>query len=179
MNLFLIGFRCTGKTSVGQVLAQRLGWSFVDTDRTISAMSGCEISRMVDAHGWPFFREQERRLLERICAADRQVVATGGGIILDDRNVKRMRRCGMIVCLTAGPKTIVTRMRADNATTANRPPLTSRGVFEEVVLLHTERKPLYQKAADFTIDTDGETITALCERIEQWMRAQPVSAFTI
>lgn len=169
MNVFLIGFRCTGKTSVGQVLARRLGWSFVDTDRTISTLSGCEISRMVEEHGWPFFRERERQVLERVCTADRQVVATGGGIILDDRNVTIMRRSGMIVRLTASPKTIMARMRADDATTADRPPLTRRGVIEEVALLLAERKPLYQEAADFTIDTDGETITALCERIEQRM----------
>jgi shikimate kinase len=78
VNLFLIGFRCTGKTSVGQILARRLGWPLVDTDRIIVDMIGSDIARMVEKSGWAFFRKQERRALEAVCAADRQVVATGG-----------------------------------------------------------------------------------------------------
>lgn len=172
MNLFLIGFRCTGKTSVGQILARRLGWPLVDTDRIIVDMIGSDIARMVEESGWAFFRKQERRALEAVCAADRQVVATGGGIVLDDRNIQIMKAAGRIVWLTASPETVEARMHADDATALNRPPLAGPGAIEAVASTLAERRPLYQKAADFSVDTDGETIAAVCARIEALLNGQ-------
>jgi shikimate kinase len=165
MNLYLIGYRCTGKTTVGKALAQRLGWPFSDMDRLIVETAGTRIDRMVAEKGWPYFREQERRALAALTAADRQVVATGGGIVLDARNVRDMQGTGKIVWLTAAEATIRTRMLADASTADNRPPLTGQGLIDEIVAVLAERRPLYQEAADITVDTDRETIAGVCERI--------------
>lgn len=165
MNLYLIGYRCTGKTTVGQALARRLDWPFYDTDRMLVESAGSSIDQMVASRGWPFFREQERHALETVAARDCQVVATGGGIVLDGRNIAVMKKTGTVVWLTAGRKTIEVRMRADAATDGNRPPLTGQGLMDEIEAVLSERRPLYEKAADVTIDTDGETIETIGDRI--------------
>jgi shikimate kinase len=165
MNIFLIGYRCTGKTTVGKALARRLGWPFVDTDRMVVETAGTSIARMVDEKGWPFFREQERHALQALSADDRQVVATGGGVILDYRNVSVMRKSGTVVLLTADRKTIAARMLADDATGGCRPSLTDQGLIKEITSVLGERRPLYEKAADFVIDTNRKTIEAICDRI--------------
>jgi shikimate kinase len=165
MNLYLIGYRCTGKTSVGKALARQLGWPFADTDRLIVERAGTRIADMVAEKGWPYFREQERLILAALSAREGQVVATGGGIVLDPRNIREMQGAGKIVWLTAGEQTIQTRMLADTATAGSRPSLTGQGLIDEIAAVLAERRPLYRKAADATIDTDGETITGVCERI--------------
>jgi len=165
MNLFLIGYRCTGKTTVGEALARRLGWNFVDTDRMIVDRAGVSIAHMVQMHGWPFFREQEHEVVKTVSTGDRQVVASGGGIVLDDRNIALMRQSGRIVWLTASEPTIATRMQKDEQTTGSRPTLTGLGRIAEIKAVMAERTPLYEKAADLAVDTNRTTIAAICDRI--------------
>lgn len=173
MNLFMIGYRGTGKTTVGKALAGRLGWALTDTDRLVVETVGTSIKRMVAERGWSFFREQERRVMQAVCAADRQVVATGGGIVLDESNVLAMRTSGKMVWLTASRRTIAKRILDDDATDGNRPPLTDRGVLEEITAMLSDREPLYRKAADLVIDTDHGTITAIAERILRKLALNP------
>ena len=165
MNLYLIGYRCTGKTTVGKALARRLGWAFFDTDVMVVEDAGIGIAQMVASRGWPFFREQERHALETVAGRDCQVVATGGGIVLDDRNVVVMKTSGTVVWLKAGRKTIEMRMLADATTAGNRPSLTGQGLTEEIESVLSVRQPLYEKAADLDLETDHEKIETLCERI--------------
>lgn len=172
MNLFLIGYRCTGKTTVGRALAQRLGWSFMDTDRMVVETTRASIAWIVEQKGWPYFREQERKALETVSVLDRQVVATGGGIILDDGNVATMKKFGTVVWLTASDKIIEARMLADGATSGNRPSLTGQGLIGEITSVLSERCPLYEKAADLAINTDQEKIAVICERILTALRFQ-------
>lgn len=165
MNLFLIGYRCTGKTSVGEVLAHQLGWRFVDTDQKVVETAGVSIAQMVEAHGWPFFRELEGQALVSLSTGDRQVVATGGGIILDERNISTMKQSGRIVWLTASERTILNRMLGDSTTAESRPSLTHQELTAEIASVLAERRPLYKKAADRAIVTDRRTVAAICERI--------------
>ncbi|BBO69595.1 shikimate kinase [Desulfosarcina alkanivorans] len=165
MILYLIGYRCTGKTTVGRALARRLGWPFTDTDQMIAATAGNSIARIVDRHGWPYFRQKERQALASVSEMDHQVVATGGGIVLDDRNVAIMKTSGRVTWLKAGRKTIEMRMLADDATAGNRPSLTGQGLMEEIESVLSERRPLYEKAADLALATDHEKIETLCDRI--------------
>ncbi len=165
MNLFLIGYRCTGKTSVGQALAQKLDWPFVDTDRMVVEKAGVSIDQMVANHGWPFFREQERQALNSASEDDCQVVATGGGIILDERNIGTMQASGRVVWLTASEKVILTRLLDDSATAGSRPALTDQGWAAEIASVLAARRPLYEKAADQVVDTDHKTIAVICDRI--------------
>ena len=165
MNLFLIGYRCTGKTTVGQTLADRLGWAFVDTDEAIVDTAGTSIAHLVEKHGWDYFRRLERQTLADVAKSCDQVVATGGGVILDDRNLDVMQQTGTVVWLTADEATIARRMLADDATETNRPSLTDQGQIAEIRQVLAERRPRYEKAADITIETDQVSIEMICNRI--------------
>ena len=172
MNIFLIGYRCTGKTTVGKALAERLRRSFVDTDRMIEEISGLTIAQMVEHHGWPFFREREHGALAAACTDTDQVVATGGGIILDARNVLAMKNAGRVVWLTASEKIIQERMLGDAATAGSRPSLTGQGLLEEIESVLAERKPLYEEASDLVIDTDRKTVEEICDQIVKQLRIE-------
>ena len=164
-NLFLIGYRCTGKTSAGKTLAAKLGWTFVDSDRLIAAEIGCSIADFIAANGWAAFREKERNLIARLSETDRQVVAAGGGAVIATENVGRMRSSGKVIWLQASPDTIRRRMQADAGTAANRPSLTGQGSLEEITAVLEERKPLYAGAAHHLIDTDDLNTDEVVEKI--------------
>lgn len=164
-NLFLIGFRCTGKTSTGKMLAAKLGWNFVDSDRVIAAAINFSIAEFVAAKGWDAFREKECKVIARLSEIDRQVVAVGGGAVTATENVRRMRSSGKVIWLQASPDTIRRRMQADAGTAANRPSLTGQGSLEEIAAVLAERKPLYAGAAHHLIDTDDLNTDEVVEKI--------------
>jgi shikimate kinase len=167
MNIFLIGYRCTGKTSVGRCLANRLGCSFVDTDLELVKEQGISISDIVSKRGWTAFRDIEKRIIQRACEGDHQVVATGGGAVLDEENVKRMKDSGVLVWLRADIKTIEKRIIEDKNTQDFRPALTSKGSVKEIQETLLLRNPFYERAMDFFVDTDVMDVEAVCDTIIQ------------
>jgi shikimate kinase len=164
-NIFLIGYRCTGKTSAGKTLAAKLGLTFVDSDRVIVAEIGCSIAEFIAANGWGAFRETERHVIARLSEIDRQVVAAGGGAVITIENVALMRSSGKVIWLQASPDAIRKRMQADTGSAANRPPLTGQGSLEEIAAVLDERKPLYAGAAHYLIDTDNLNTDEVVEKI--------------
>jgi shikimate kinase len=176
MNLFLIGYRCTGKTTVGKRLADKLSWDFVDADAEAVADIGMPVAELVARKGWPAFRGAERAVLERLCGKDRQVIATGGGVVLDERNVRRMRRAGRVVWLKASPETIRRRMLADAASPDQRPPLTDRDLASEIRETLNQRRDLYAGAADMVVDTDGGGIDEVAAAVLRRMDSLPGSS---
>ena len=164
-NLFLIGYRCTGKSSVGRGLAATLGREFVDTDSVIVSKTGISIRKTVDERGWQYFRRLEHNALRQVCFVDRQVVATGGGIVLDAANVELMKEGGKIIWLKAAPDTIKSRMVQDQASQGFRPALTSKDSISEIEETLAAREPLYRQAMDFAVDTDHRAIDDICDAI--------------
>jgi len=167
MNIFLIGYRCTGKTTVGRSLAKRLERLFFDTDLELVKEQGIKISEIVGKKGWAAFRDIEKRVIQCACERDNQVVATGGGAVLDEENVKRMKERGVLVWLRADIKTIEKRIIEDNTTQDFRPALTSKGSVEEIRETLLARNPFYERAMDFFVDTDSMDIEAVSDRIIQ------------
>jgi shikimate kinase len=164
-NLALIGFRASGKTSVGQTLAARLGWTFVDMDERLVAGFGTDIHTWVRQHGWDAFREAEAHLLGELATIQKQVVATGGGVILRPDNRERLRRAFWVVWLQASAATIETRLAQDPITASQRPPLTDLSWQDEIGQLLIERTPLYAATAHMAIDTEGLGIADLVAAI--------------
>ena len=158
MNLFLIGYRCTGKTTLGKVLAAKLGLKFVDTDRMLQEETGLEIATFVKRRGWNTFREKEMNVIYRLSQLNGQVIATGGGVVTITDNVTTMRSNGLVFWLQASVNTIQQRMMADNTTGESRPSLTEQGAFVEIEQVTKERKPLYKAAAHYSILTDDLTV---------------------
>lgn len=165
LNLYLIGYRCTGKSSVGRSLAEEFSRSFVDTDALVVAKQRLSIKEIVGAHGWEGFRQMEHAILKKICTLDGQVVAAGGGIVLNDRNVMLMKRSGTIVWLRAKLETIKARMLQDKDTRDFRPALTLNDNISEIEETLHSREPLYRNAMDFFVDTDDHDIRAVTEII--------------
>ncbi|NWG17366.1 MAG: shikimate kinase [Chloroflexi bacterium] len=112
-NIVLTGFMGTGKTTVGQMVAEHLGRPFVDTDAEIVRQAGKSIAEIFATDGEPAFRHVERRLCRFLAAQGGLVIATGGGMLVDAGNRDVMLASGIVVCLTAHPDTILARLQDD------------------------------------------------------------------
>ena len=164
MNVVLIGYRGTGKSTVGKVVAARLGRSIVSTDKEIVRRAGASIPDIVAAHGWDYFRDLESAVCQELAGEDGLVIDTGGGVILRQQNVDALKRNGRLIWLTASVKTIAARIGGDT----QRPSLTgTKSHLEEIQDVLTERVPKYQAAADVTLCTDGRSIDELASAILQ------------
>jgi shikimate kinase len=164
-NLVLIGCRASGKTAVGARLAARLQRPFVDLDEVLIQEAGRPIADIVAQGGWPEFRRLEKELVARYRQVEGQILATGGGVVLDPENVAALRENGIIIWLTADPATIQARLAQDQPQDANRPSLTGGDTIREVEEVLKNRAPLYQAAAQIIVDTAGRTITQVVELV--------------
>ena len=165
MNIFLIGYRCSGKTKAGKSIAYVLNRPFIDTDFQLTKELGMNISEIVDKKGWDFFRAKESSILKKVCNHDKQIVATGGGIVLKKENIVNMKKNGTIVWLKANFATVKKRIILDTKTKDFRPSLTSKELDDEIKETLLFRKPYYEKAMDFSIDTDNLDIDGVCKAV--------------
>jgi shikimate kinase len=155
-NLYLIGYRGTGKSTVALLLAQQLGLPMIDMDELLESRSGLSI-RMIFAHeGEAGFRKREGAILEEVAQMRECIVATGGGLVLSSTNRSLLRASGRMAWLTAAPATIWQRLQADATTWDRRPNLSVGGPEEVEELLHA-REPFYRECADCTVDTTGRS----------------------
>ena len=139
----------------------------MDTDSLVVAQQRMSIKEIVGSHGWESFRGMEHATLKEISTSDGQVVATGGGIVLNDENVMLMKKSGKIIWLRAKLETIKARMLQDTDTRDFRPALTWQDSISEIEETLQLREPLYKKAMDFYVDTDGHDIREIADFIIQ------------
>jgi len=166
VNVILIGFRCTGKTSVGEQLARRLGRPFIDADTYLQEREGKTIAEVFAEGGETLFRQLEREVIAELTEREGLVLAAGGGAVLDEENVQRLRASGVVVRLTASLETILARLRGDGKTRSERPRLTAEeDMRREVERLLDYRESFYQRAADLTIDTEGKTVEEVADNV--------------
>ncbi len=152
MNLVLIGYRGTGKSTVARLLAEKLGMQVVSLDEEIIRHAGHSIPEIVAAHGWPHFRDIESEVTKRFSERDQIIIDAGGGVILRQENVENLRRNGKLFWLRASVPVIVARIQGG----IERPALTAGKSFtEEVEEVLQVRTPLYAAAAHHQIDTDA------------------------
>lgn len=170
-NIVLIGYRAVGKSSVGALVAELLDRPFVDLDALVEQEAGQTIPEIVKAAGWPEFRRREKAMVQRYASRSGQVLATGGGVVLDPDNVANLRAAGKLVWLQATPATIQARLGRDSQQTASRPGLTGKGTWDEVAEVLTAREPLYRAAADVNLEVDYETPASLARRLVALVRA--------
>ncbi|PIV04207.1 MAG: shikimate kinase [Syntrophobacterales bacterium CG_4_8_14_3_um_filter_58_8] len=172
MNIILMGYRCTGKTSAGKRLAERLGRSFYDTDEMVERQTGLPIPRIVAEQGWDAFRQAEGAAIRELSCVDCCVIALGGGAVLDSRNVENLKRNGVFVWLMASAKTIAARMGNDEAGGSERPSLTQASSIGEIDPVLSEREPLYRRLADLAVDTTEIDADRVAETICTGLRKQ-------
>ena len=162
MNIILIGYRGTGKSTVGRLLAARLGRDLVSTDAEIVKRAKRTIPEIVAQDGWEYFRNLESDICGELASRDQLVIDTGGGAILRAQNVEALKKNGTVFWLTASVETIAKRIGGDN----QRPSLTGAKSFvDEIQDVLRERTPKYQAAADHSIATDGRSINQLVETV--------------
>ena len=165
MNLVLIGYRGTGKSTVAGLLAKMLGMKVVSLDAEIVRQAGHSIPEIVAAHGWPYFRDIESEVTQSCSERDNIIIDAGGGVVLCQGNVESLRRGGKLFWLRASVPVIVARIEGGT----ERPALTAGKSFtEEVADVLRTRTPLYEAAAHHQIDTDAlspEQVAAEVARI--------------
>lgn len=165
-NIVLIGFMGTGKSSVGKVLAEKLGVKFVDVDEVIEKTTGMKISEIFSKFGESRFRDIETEIIKLITKKKGQVIATGGGVVLRDENMKQLKESGVIFCLKASENVIFERVKG----TQNRPLLQVENPKQTIRELLQKRMPLYEKA-NFCINTEGLTPEEVADKIiEEYKR---------
>ena len=161
-NIVLVGFMGTGKTTVGALLAARLGWNFIDVDREIEARCYMPVSQIFAEYGEPFFRQKETAVIKSLTRNTGMVVSTGGGAVLRDENIAALRQCGTIVRLNAQPELIIKRLEADQRVV--RPLLNRPDKLQRIINMLADRQSRYE-LADFSIDTDHLTPAEVVQKI--------------
>ena len=177
LNLVLIGYRATGKTSVGARLAEVLHCPFVDLDQVLVREAGRSVADIVAQGGWAEFRRLEKELVARYRDARGQVLATGGGVVLDPDNVAALRENGILIWLTADSAAIQARLAQDQPRDANRPSLTGGDTIREVAKVAKERAPLYQAAAQIIVDTTHDSIAQVVELVLAALKSEEIRNF--
>ena len=171
--VILLGYRASGKSTVGSILAERLTWPFFDMDRAIRArFGGKAIARIFALHGERAFRDVEAERTVAACAGGRRVIALGGGSLIRPETRRAVAAAhGFRAYLRCAPETLEARIRADTATRSERPDLTRLGGgVEEIRSLLAEREPAYRAAADRVIDADDRGPEEVARDLEQTLR---------
>lgn len=165
MTITLIGYRGCGKSTVGQLLASRLGWPCVDSDDVIEQETGLTISQIFATCGESGFREKETDVLHELLKRNQTVVAAGGGAVLSERNRRMMKDAGPVVWLQASPENLAARIEQDQNSATRRPSLTGKSITDEVRDVLLQRLPCYADAATLTVDVDFGTPEEIAEGI--------------
>lgn len=161
-NIVLIGFMGAGKTSVSKKLAQRLGRTCVSTDEVIEEREQRSISTIFIESGEAYFRKIEMKVVAEFASKPNLVIDCGGGVVLHDENIDRLRRKGIIIYIRLSPAVVCERIKE----TRDRPLLEVADSLVKITALLAQRASCYEKA-DFIIDADTLSVNQLVEQISR------------
>ncbi len=164
-NIVLTGFMGTGKTAVGRYLAKRLGFAYLDIDREIERVSQKTITEIFKTQGEEAFRDLESEVIGAASLLSNTVISTGGGAVIRQDNVSKLREKGIIVCLDASAETVFERVKNNK----DRPLLNTDDPLQRIRELMAERKVYYQRA-DFIVNTEGLSPAQVVDNILKLIR---------
>lgn len=147
-NIYLIGLMGAGKTTIGRLLAKRMGRKFLDSDHEIEARTGVSIPTIFEIEGEAGFRNREAQTIAELSQQEQLVLATGGGAILNAGTRQRLHDSGWVIYLDVSPAQLFERTRHDR----NRPLLQVENPLQKLTDLHAQRDPLYRETAHFIVD---------------------------
>jgi len=162
MNIVLIGMRGSGKTAIGKLLAKRLGKQFIEMDELIVQRLGQTIPEIVQRYGWQKFRDVEAEITHEVAGLDNVVNATGGGVVTREENIRELKKKGKLVWLKADLDTLLRRIGGNDQ---SRPSLTGKPQREDMEAVLAERSPIYERVADFIVDTEDKMPEEVAEAI--------------
>lgn len=165
MNIALIGYRGTGKSHVGRLLAKRLDWLLFDTDAEVEAKAEQPISQIFAEQGETPFRDLEVAVVTDLAQRDQAVLSLGGGAVLREENRQAIQATCTTVWLTATADTILTRISGDSTSGDRRPSLTDQAPLQEIITLLEIREPIYRECANLIIDTENRSPESIVEEI--------------
>jgi shikimate kinase len=165
MNYFLIGMMGSGKTTIGQLVADRLNLSYYDTDQLIEEKKGKSIARIINEEGMDYFRILEKDLLTNF-PYTQSIISCGGGIILDHDNVQQMRSLGKTIYIDVGVETLIDRLRQTNQ---EERPLIKENLDLSIREIFKNRQNIYKQSADITIDCDGLSINEVVKQVSLYI----------
>jgi shikimate kinase len=160
VRIILTGFMGTGKTAVGQALAKRLSYEFLDTDLMVEKETGKTITEIFEKEGESSFRAYEKKMVKKALEKEKVVVATGGGAITDTENLKLMKERGVVIGLAASPDVILERVQRFDT----RPLMKTKDQLKKIQSLLSQRSPYYREA-DRIIDTTAKRVEETIEEI--------------
>lgn len=171
-SVVLVGYRGSGKTTVGNLLAGRLDMTCIDTDAMVAKAGGVTIRDIFACIGQPYFQELEMEALQEALAMPNAVIATGGGVVMRDENRKQLKAAGRpVVYLATNPELLYSRIQADANSAANRPNLTKfADGLAEVRHVLAIRDPLYREVATMVVDVSSLTPQQVVDQILQQVR---------
>lgn len=173
-KIVLIGFRCVGKTTIGEKLAKILGWNFIDLDTEIQRKEKKTIKKMVEEKGWEYFRRLEKEEMKRLENLKNVVVALGGGSVYHQEELEALSKKSLVVWLYASTEVILKRIKEDEKTASQRPVLKNLDLEKEITEVLKERIPLYEKFSHIRIDTDKaspeEVVKKIFKKIEEVLK---------
>lgn len=169
-NVILVGLMAVGKSTVGRLLAQQLGYTFYDTDHVIEERAGADVAWIFDVEGEAGFRERETHVIDELTQLEGVVIATGGGAILAPCNRKMLAARGCVVHLDSPLDRLLERTQKDK----KRPLLQTGDSAETLSRLKLERAPLYADVADYRFVTDRQGAKALAKSIAEKLEADGV-----
>ena len=169
-RLLLIGMMASGKTTVGRIVATRLGWAYLDSDEQVEERTGRTVRQIFEEDGEPAFRTEERLALEAAVADDQpRVISVAGGAVLDLANRDLLRRAGTVAWLRADPTTLADRVVKSGQ---GHRPLLGDDPHGNLTRLDAERRPIYEELADVVVDVEGRTADELAEHLVQELAAR-------
>jgi shikimate kinase len=160
VNLALIGFMGTGKTSVGRHVAEQLGFEFIDTDELIQTRTGRIIADIFAKEGEPAFRALEKQVVKELSIREKTLIATGGGLPTNEENLTALKSFALVICLWASPEKIWERVRNQS----HRPLLHDADPQKKIRELLAVREPFYRQA-DVLINTDLRSVREAAQQI--------------
>lgn len=166
VNLYLVGFMGTGKSTIGRAVAQRLGFRLLDSDHEIERLAGKSIPEIFAQQGEPAFRGMERRFVADGHPADRTVVACGGGLVVQPGMLELLRGKGVVICLHASLATVLERTQRNR----NRPLLEVADPSERIRTLYAEREPIYKRAGTVILTDSRPLHDIVAHVVRAWRR---------
>lgn len=160
-NIFLIGFMGSGKSTIASCLSKNYGMEIVEMDQEIVKREGMSISDIFAQKGEPYFRDLETNLLIEIQEKKNKVISCGGGVAMREQNVVEMKKSGVVILLLAEPETILERVKDSD----ERPLLQGNKNLSFIRDMMEKRRPKYEEAADYIVQTDGKNAESICKEI--------------